>query len=140
MGGLIGRISKVKTPSRKQDDVFTPRTGSYVRNEKRTTTIYAGSVTGTLYTIPSTRSAKIIAIFARAYDNASTSLSVGGTNIISLQVGVGESSVVNWFFGYENGIDVSEGKAIAIGIGGAVAGFVSVVIVEESAAEGYFTD
>jgi len=140
MGGLIGRISKTKTPSRKQDDVFTPRTGSYVRNEKRTTTVYSGSVTGTLYTIPSKRQAKIIAVFARAYDNASTSCALGGVNIVSLQVGAGESSVVNWFFGYENGIDLSEGKAISIGIGGAIAGYVSVVVVEESAAEGYYTE
>jgi len=140
VGGLIGRISKVKAPSRKQDDVFTPRAGSYVRNEKRTATIYAGSSTSTLYTVPPRRSAKVIAVFARAYDNASTNLSIGGTTVVSLLVGVGESSVVNWFFGYENGIDVSEGKTISIGIGGAIAGYVSVVVVEESAAEGYFTD
>lgn len=138
--GLMSPSTKSKTPSRKQLDVHTTRTGTYVRPEKRITTVYSGAATGTLYAVPTKRAAKIIAVFARAYDNASTSVAVGGSNIISLQVGVGESSVVNWFFGYENGIDVSEGKTISIGIGGAIAGFVSVVVVEEPAAEGYFTD
>lgn len=134
--GLVGG------PSRKQVDPFTARTGEYVQPERRTTQTFSNSAGGdgtyTLYTCPVNKRAKII-FYQLINESTTAGLVVGGQTILVLNNPDTQASLQ---LPYETGIDISGGQTVSfyIGVGSGAAAFATIIVVEEDAYGGYFSN
>jgi len=135
-------------PSRKQFDVFTPRTGEYIKPEKHTPiSIYKsiGSGNFTLLTVPTGFQAKILYYFLSSsgtgYANLSFSdptapLSSSGFVFIAQTL---QEPIFNTF-DYDGAPIVRQGQTIRLAVFPADFCFVCVVYTLESSSEGYFSN
>lgn len=131
-------------PSRKQYDSFTPRTGEYVREERRKGTIYDATRnsagTSTLYTCPTGKRAKITYILHSGLNQNTTSQLLIAGKIFSTAF---TTDLLNFLsMPYNDAVEISQGQAVTLfadaGFTGQTTG--TVIVIEESAAPGYFVN
>lgn len=139
--GLLGGAS------RKQADVFSPKTGSYIKQpEYRLVRTFSGSpaagTTTTLYTCPAGRKAKLMYYFFQLFNNSSGGIGVGTVGLISATVVANDVITNTNFFGYETGINISSGETVTVSLSVGSAGnvYASVVICEEEASDAYLEE
>lgn len=133
-------------PSRKQYDSFTPRTGTYVKPEKRRTVIVNTSTVGdhTIVTLPAGFKATVLLI--SFYTNTAAAAAIWQLkfdNVALLNYYINASSDVSDLFRFDYNDAPTFTSTITFDVTTAIAlqqQNISIMYVLEQAGEGYFTN